>query len=98
MRTFHTGGVAGTDITHGLPRVEEIFECRPPKGRAFLAEDDGVIDSIEEKGLLKNIRLKNQKGKKEKIYEYLVPRFSVIFVKTGDTVKKGDQLSEGALD
>ena len=98
MRPFQPGGVAGTDITHGLPRVEEIFECRPPKGRAFLAEDDGVIDSIEEKGLLKNIRLKNQKGKKEKIYEYLVPRFSVIFVKTGDTVKKGDQLSEGALD
>jgi DNA-directed RNA polymerase subunit beta' len=99
MRTFHTGGVAGTDITHGLPRVEELFECRPPKGRAFLAEDDGVIDGIEEKGLLKVIRLKSQvKGKKEKVFEYLVPRLSVVFVKVGDTVKKGDQLSEGALD
>src|SRR3989338_7654283 len=58
MRTFHTGGVAGGDITHGLPRVEELFELRPPKGRAFLAEDDGVIDAIEEKGLLTIISLK----------------------------------------
>ncbi|MDE2001573.1 MAG: DNA-directed RNA polymerase subunit beta' [Patescibacteria group bacterium] len=99
MRTFHTGGVAGGDITHGLPRVEELFEIRPPKGRAFLAEDDGVIDAIEEKGLLKMVRLKaGAKGKKEKSYEYLVPRLSVLFVKVGDTVKKGDQLSEGALD
>ncbi len=99
MRTFHTGGVAGTDITHGLPRVEELFECRPPKGRAFLAEEDGVIDGIEEKGLLKVIRLKSQvKGKKEKVFEYLVPRLSVVFIKVGDEVKKGDQLSEGALD
>ena len=99
MRTFHTGGVAGADITHGLPRVEEIFELRPPKGRAFLAEDDGVIDGIEDKGLLKVIRLKAiAKTKKEKIYEYLIPRFSVVFVKPGDAVKKGDQLSEGAID
>lgn len=99
MRTFHTGGVAGTDITHGLPRVEELFEARPPKGRAFLAEEDGVVDSIEEKGLLKAVRIKSQaKGKKEKLYEYFVPRLSVIFVKVGDEVKKGDQLSEGALD
>ena len=97
MRTFHTGGVAGGDITHGLPRVEELFETRPPKGRAFLAEDDGVIDSIEEKGLLKVLRLKAI-GKKDKMYEYLVPRLSVLFVRVGDTVKKGDQLSEGALD
>ena len=50
MRTFHTGGVAGADITHGLPRVEELFECRPPKGQAFLAEEDGTVTAIEEKG------------------------------------------------
>ena len=99
MRTFHTGGVAGGDITHGLPRVEEVFELRPPKGRAFLAEDDGVISGIEDKGLLKVIELKaGGKGKKEKTYEYLVPRLAVLFVKVGDTVKKGDQLSEGAID
>jgi len=100
MRTFHTGGVAGADITHGLPRVEEIFESRPPKGRAFLAEDDGVADSVEEKGLVKILRIKSVSGKtkKEKVYEYLMPRSSVLFVKVGDAVKKGDQLSEGALD
>ncbi|MDP3729576.1 MAG: DNA-directed RNA polymerase subunit beta' [bacterium] len=100
MRTFHTGGVAGADITHGLPRVEELFECRPPKGRAFLAEDDGVIDGIEDRGSLKIIRLKAlaTKVKKEKIYEYLIPRLSMMFAKVGDVVKKGDQLSEGALD
>ncbi len=99
MRTFHTGGVAGGDITHGLPRVEELFESRPPKGRAFLAEDDGTIDGIEERGPLKLIRLKAAaKGKKEKVYEYLIPRLSAVFVKVGDSVKKGDQLSEGALD
>ncbi|MBU6142301.1 DNA-directed RNA polymerase subunit beta' [Patescibacteria group bacterium] len=99
MRTFHTGGVAGGDITHGLPRVEEVFEIRPPKGRAFLADDDGVISGIEDRGLLKVLSLKTGgKGKKEKTYEYLVPRLAVLFVKVGDTVKKGDQLSEGALD
>ena len=99
MRTFHTGGVAGADITHGLPRVEELFECRPPKGQAFLAEEDGTVTAIEEKGLLKAIRIKVEgKGKKEKVLEYLIPRMSVVFVKVGDAVKKGDQLSEGALD
>lgn len=99
MRTFHTGGVAGADITHGLPRVEEIFECRPPKGRAFLSEEDGVVDSIEDKGLLKVVRVKAEAGgKKEKVYEYTMPRLSVVFVKVGDSIKKGDQLSEGALD
>ena len=101
MRTFHTGGVAGGDITHGLPRVEEIFESRIPKGRAFLAEEEGVVSNIEEKGLLKIISIKaaaGGKGKKEKIYEYSVPRFSEIFVKIGDKAQKGAQLSEGALD
>jgi len=99
MRTFHTGGVAGADITHGLPRVEELFECRPPKGQAFLAEEDGTVTAIEEKGLLKAIRIKVEgKGKKEKVLEYLIPRMSVVFIKVGDAVKKGDQLSEGALD
>lgn len=99
MRTFHTGGVAGADITHGLPRVEELFECRPPKGKAFLAEEEGVISGIEEKYLLRVVKVKAAgKGGKEQIYEYFVPRISEIFVKVGDIVKKGDQLSEGTLD
>ncbi len=98
MRTFHIGGVAGADITHGLPRIEEIFEVRPPKGRAYLAEEDGIVDSIEEKGLLKILRLKVSDGKKDKELEYSLPRNATVFVKIGDPVKKGDQLCEGNLD
>ncbi|TSD02672.1 MAG: DNA-directed RNA polymerase, beta'' subunit, partial [Parcubacteria group bacterium Athens0714_26] len=99
MRTFHTGGVAGADITHGLPRVEEIFEARPPKGKAFIAEEDGVVESIDEKGLLKIVKVKSQtKSKKEKIIEYPIPRTATLFVKHNDLVKRGDQISEGNLD
>ena len=68
LKTFHTGGVAGVDITHGLERVQELFEARVPKGKAYLAEDDGVIEDIEERRLLKVIMLKiikiSSKGKK----------------------------------
>lgn len=99
MRTFHIGGVAGADITHGLPRVEEIFEARPPKGKAFLVEEDGEVTSIEERGLIKIIKVKTKlKNKKEKILEYAVPRSAWIYVKGGDRVQKGTQLSEGPLD
>ncbi len=105
MRTFHTGGVAGLDITHGLPRVEELFEVRPPKGKAVLAETDGVIEKIEEKGNFKVISLKTaspkagKRGKKAaKVLEYNVPRTALIYIKSGDKVKAGDQLSEGHLD
>ncbi len=102
MRTFHIGGVAGADITHGLPRVEELFEVRPPKGRAFLAEEDGVVDSIEEKGSLKVLKIKTG-GKKVsardgKVIEYAAPRSSELYVKEGDVVEKGMRLSEGPLD
>ncbi len=97
MRTFHTGGVAGADITHGLPRVEELFELRPPKGKAVLAEDDGEIINIDEKGLLKVISLKIA-GKKGKTVEYSVSRMVSLRVKEGDEVKKGDQLTDGNVD
>ncbi len=106
MRTFHTGGVAGLDITHGLPRVEEIFEVRPPKGKAILAGADGHIDQVEEKGNLKVITLtvtgeKVKTGKRKKptaTLEYSIPRSALLFVKVGDKVKLGDQLSEGHID
>ena len=101
MRTFHIGGVAGIDITHGLPRVEEIFEVRPPKGKAFLAEEDGAVASIEEKGLMRVIRiaaLAKGKVKGGHLSEYVIPRSAWIYVKVGDEVKKGQQLSEGPLD
>ncbi len=103
MRTFHIGGVAGFDITYGLPRVEEIFEARPPKGKAVLAKEDGVVEFIKEKGLTKIIEVKGAKKTTSKkaragITEYVVPLNANLFVKEGDRVKKGDQLSEGPLD
>jgi DNA-directed RNA polymerase beta' subunit len=97
MRTFHQGGVAGADITHGLPRVEEIFETRAPKGRAILAPFDGTIDKIEERGTLKVVRFIAE-NKKAKAQEISVSRGTVLFAKAGDKVSKGDQLSEGNLD
>lgn len=100
LRTFHTGGVAGIDITHGLPRVQELFEIRLPKGKAALAEVDGIIEEIEERDTIKAIQLKikNEKSKKSKIIEYLVPKTNIIFVKVGQAINKGDQLSEGSID
>jgi len=167
MRTFHTGGVAGSDITQGLPRVEELFEARPPKRKAFVAEEEGVVSIIEaprkiedEKGKVllsttygqkilkirfdaveediypmkeaKTTKVKEGEkikkgqvlfkiGKKEvkakragvakltektvkvisssdKEKEYLIPPGYRIWVKDGDFVQKGDQLTEGSLD
>ncbi|MDI6820749.1 MAG: DNA-directed RNA polymerase subunit beta' [Patescibacteria group bacterium] len=103
MRTFHIGGVAAVDITHGLPRVEEIFEARPPKGKAPIARADGIVQIIEEKGLIKVIKVKQaimKKGKKPKpvVDEYVVSAGVSLFIKEGDKVCKGDQLSEGPLD
>ncbi|MBI2033915.1 MAG: DNA-directed RNA polymerase subunit beta' [Candidatus Liptonbacteria bacterium] len=104
MRTFHIGGIAGADITHGLPRVEEIFEVRPPKGKAILSQVNGVVEKIEEKGTLKTIIVKAEDGKKKayvkskKDIEYSVPRSVLLSIKVGDKVERGDQLSEGNID
>jgi DNA-directed RNA polymerase subunit beta' len=100
LRTFHTGGVAGQDITLGLPRIEEVFEARPPKGRAALAKEDGIVQDIEESGLLRNIKVKVSKksDSKTKIEEYSAPRNVSLYVDIGDKVKKGQQLFEGSLD
>jgi DNA-directed RNA polymerase subunit beta' len=97
MRTFHSGGVAQADITHGLPRIEEIFETRLPKGRAVIAPFDGTMESVEEKGSLKVLRLISD-AKKAKAQELSVSRGTVIFVKAGDKIREGDQLSEGNMD
>ena len=97
MRTFHSGGVAGADITHGLPRVEEIFEMRSPKGRAILAPFDGTVEKVEERGTLKVMRLISE-NKKAKAQELAVSRGTVLYAKAGDKVHQGDQLSEGNLD
>ncbi len=101
MRTFHIGGVAGTDITQGLPRVEEIFEARNPKAEAVLAETDGIIEDIVENKKQKIITLrKSQTGKVKKIEEkdYAMPAVMNAKVAKGDLVTKGQVLSEGHLD
>ncbi len=98
LKTFHVGGIAGVDITHGLPRVDEIFEARSPKGKAILSEEDGVIENIDEEDNLKIIKLKVSKNKKSKIIEYPISRTVKVFVKPHDKISKGDQLCEGSLD
>mgnify|MGYP001587780047 CR=1 FL=1 len=96
LRTFHTGGIAGIDITHGLPRVEEIFEVRSPKGKAVLSEVDAKVMDIENRGTITVIKIMPKDSKKAK--EYLVPSYASLFVKAGDQITKGDALSAGHID
>jgi len=94
MRTFHTGGVAGGDITQGLPRVEELFEARKPKVSAFLAEISGVVEiGRAEKNDLVQIKI-IPKGQPPR--EYVIPYGVQVLVKAGQEVKSGDPLTEGA--
>ena len=95
MRTFHTGGVAGDDITQGLPRVEELFEARKPKGLAIIAEIDGVV-SMEENKKKREIVITNDKDGEAK--SYLIPYGSRIKVNEGDYVSKGDELTGGSVN
>jgi len=94
MRTFHTGGVAGDDITQGLPRVEELFEARKPKGQAIIAEIDGIVKIDEEKGR-KKIYITADDGEQT---EYNVVFGSRLKVKDGDRVMAGDELTEGSVN
>ncbi|PIR87356.1 MAG: DNA-directed RNA polymerase subunit beta' [Candidatus Harrisonbacteria bacterium CG10_big_fil_rev_8_21_14_0_10_49_15] len=98
MRTFHIGGVAGADITNGLPRVVEIFEVRPPKGRSYLAHEDGTVTDIESRDLLRIVKVTTLGGSKPLVTEYLIPKSSSLTVKVGDEVKKGERLCEGHVD
>ena len=94
MRTFHTGGVASTeDITHGLPRVEELFESRKPKGAAILARIGGVV-SIEEIKKSRVIVITNTET--GEVEQYAIPWDYRIKVKEGDEVKAGDELTAGS--
>ena len=95
MRTFHTGGVAGGDITQGLPRVEELFEARKPKKMAQLAEISGRV-SIEEtkRNVMCNVTITADDGE---VVTYALPYSSGIKVKEGDRVEKGVELTEGVL-
>ena len=95
MRTFHTGGVAGGDITQGLPRVEELLEARKPKKMAQLAEITGAVTVEETKrSTLCSITITADDGE---VVTYAVPYSSGIRVKNGDRVNRGDRLTDGAL-
>jgi len=112
MRTFHTGGVAGgSDITFGLPRVQEIFEARIPGGKAEISQVEGNVLEVTpemviriksqipwtQRGLPGGLHPKSQK-KKEDIVEYKISAKTAIFVEKGQDIKKGQQLCEGSLD
>jgi DNA-directed RNA polymerase subunit beta' len=93
MRTFHTGGVAGADITHGLPRVVELFEARKPKGLAKIAEQDGTI-SLEETDKALTVVITDDAGEE---HRHAFPRRTRVFVEPGQRVEAGTQLNEGSL-
>ena len=97
MRTFHTGGIAGDDITQGLPRVEELFEARKPKKMAVLSEISGTV-SIEEtrKNSIFAITVTNEAEGDTRVYT--VPYSAGILVSAGDHVDKGQELTAGALN
>ena len=94
MRTFHTGGVAGGDITQGLPRVEELFEARKPKGLAIISEITGRVE-IDETGKRKEISIVPENGETE---VYAIPYGSRIRVKHGQMVEAGDPLTQGSIN
>jgi DNA-directed RNA polymerase subunit beta' len=93
LRTFHTGGVAGADITQGLPRVVELFEARKPKGLAEMAEVDGKV-SVEETDKAVRVTVTDSGGEE---YTYSFPPRTRLHVADGDKVEAGQQLNEGSL-
>ncbi|NLI92004.1 MAG: DNA-directed RNA polymerase subunit beta' [Peptococcaceae bacterium] len=94
MRTFHTGGVAGDDITQGLPRVEELFEARKPKGQAIISEIGGTVTVREIKGR-REIEVLSETGENE---VYTVPFGSRLRVRDGQVISPGDELTEGSVN
>ena len=101
MRTFHSGGVAGADITHGLPRVVEIFEARNPKGVATLAQVAGTVDIEDSERGAKVIVLPDgvdEEGNALEPVSYQLPRRTRVLVRKGDHVEQGDPLHEGSLN
>jgi DNA-directed RNA polymerase subunit beta' len=94
MRTFHTGGVAGDDITQGLPRIQELFEARNPKGQAIISEIDGVVKDIREAKDRREIEVLGEAESKV----YAVPYGSRVRVALNQQVEAGDELTEGSID
>ena len=96
MRTFHTGGVAGSDITQGLPRVQELFEARTPKGEALISEINGEVTKIEERNGCYLVTIENDIETEPKVY---TTAFGArLRVKKGDKVVSGGKITEGAID
>ena len=93
MRTFHTGGVAGEDITAGLPRVEELFEARKPKGEAIITDIDGVAQIVESKGVRKVI----VRGEDEE-KSYNIPYGARLRIRDGAVLSVGDRITEGPIN
>ncbi len=94
MRTFHTGGVAGDDITQGLPRVEELFEARKPKGLAIISETAGVV-KISDSKKKREVTVTSEDGETK---TYLIPYGSRLKVENGQTIGAGDELTEGSIN
>jgi DNA-directed RNA polymerase subunit beta' len=99
MRTFHEGGVAGSDITHGLPRVVELFEARNPKGAARLAEVAGRVEREDtDRGVKVTVWPEaSDEDPEPEGHPYALPRRTRVLVSTGDTVERGDPLTEGSI-
>ena len=95
MRTFHSGGVAGDDITQGLPRVEELFEARKPKGLAIIAEFGGIV-AIRDTKKKREVIVTNTENGEQKAY--LIPYGSRIKVKDAQVIEAGDELTEGSVN
>lgn len=95
MRTFHTGGVAGNDITQGLPRIQEIFEARNPKGQALISEIKGVVTEVEEsRDGLREITVVGEIETRK----YQAPYNARLKVAVGDEVEQGQILTDGSID
>ena len=96
MRTFHTGGVAGADITQGLPRIQELFEARNPKGKALISEVDGTVTKVEiDNNHVRRIYVFSEIGEEREYQDYGASR---MLVKEDDKVKRGQALTEGSIE
>jgi DNA-directed RNA polymerase subunit beta' len=94
MRTFHTGGVAGDDITQGLPRIQELFEARNPKGQATISEIDGFVSAISDTRDKQEITIQGEVESKS----YVAPYGARLKVTEGQKIVRGQELTEGSID
>ena len=95
MRTFHSGGVAGSDITQGLPRVEELFEARSPKKAAIICEQTGIVQAIAQGENVNVHEISVVDGESGEMHKYVIPYGMRILVKEGQAIKRGEVLTAG---